>query len=254
MLIYKIKGVYMFEYNNILAFIFTFLPALIYSIIVYANTPPFTIKWKIASLFFLMGILSVTVVTTVHFIFPLWDYFPLDASNMMLSLFFSAIVKVGLLEEGSKFLMFRTTEYYRNKKYTDHPSAIMFYAMSVSCGFAVMENIMYARSLGGEVLLIRSFTSVIVHMICGLMMGYFVALGNLKSISYPKTILNRIKALSFVVAGVFTSTFYHGLFDFSIDSGLANGENPILISIVIILVGLALTFMMSSHLFRFLKK
>jgi hypothetical protein len=34
----------MFDNNNVISFLFTFLPALIYAIIVYVTAPPYTIR------------------------------------------------------------------------------------------------------------------------------------------------------------------------------------------------------------------
>ena len=240
----------MFENNNIIPFIFTFLPALVYATIVYVTTPPYSIRWKIASLFFFMGVLSTIFVNAVHYTFPNWDN-PVS-NNIVMALFVSAFAKVALLEESGKFLCFKMTEYYRSKNYVDHPSAIMFYAMSVSCGFAVSENILYAQIYGGEVLLIRSFSSVLIHMICGLMMGYFVALGTLTNKNSHMSVLgSKIRSVGYTVAGIFASTFLHGLYDFNI---FVNGDQGIDRSFTIIGVGLAISFMMSSHLFRFFKQ
>jgi RsiW-degrading membrane proteinase PrsW (M82 family) len=242
----------MFENNNVVSFIFTFLPALIYSIIVYVTAPPFTIRWRIASLFFSMGVLSTILVNAVHYMFPNWDY-PMS-SNVILALFCTAFIKVGFLEEASKFSMFKLTEWYRNKTHVDHPSAIMFYAMSISCGFAVSENILYAQIYGGEVLFIRSFSSVLVHMICGLMMGYFVALGRIDHDS-PKNNLSlahpRVRMISHTIAGIMCASFYHGLYDFNI---FVNGDAGVDKSFTIIGIGLAVTYVMSAHLFRYFKQ
>ena len=242
----------MFENNNIISFIFTFLPALVYSMIVYITAPPFTIRARIASLFFSMGILSTILVNAVHYTFPNWD---LPAStNILIAMFVTAFVKVAFLEESSKFTMFKLTEWYRNKKYVDHPSAIMFYAMSISCGFAVSENILYCQIYGGEVLLIRSFSSVLCHMICGLMLGYFMALGRIDS-QTPKNILGtahpRLRMAAHTLAGICAATFYHGLYDFNI---FVNGDSGIDRSFTIIVVGLAITYAMSAHLFRYFKQ
>jgi len=242
----------MFDDNNVISFIFTFLPALIYSIIVYITAPPFTIRWRTASLYFCMGVLSTILVNAVHYMFPNWDE-PMS-KNMMIALFATAFVKVGALEEMSKFSMFKLTDWYRNKKMVDHPSSIMFYAMSISCGFAVSENILYAQIYGGDVLLIRSFSSVLVHMICGLMLGYFVALGRIDNDS-PKNMLSsihpRFRMMCHTFAGICAATFYHGLYDFNI---FVNGDAGIDKSFTIIGIGLAITYVMSAHLFRYFKQ
>jgi RsiW-degrading membrane proteinase PrsW (M82 family) len=242
----------MFENNNIISFIFTFLPAFIYALIVYITAPPFTIRWRIASLYFSMGVLSTILVNAVHYTFPNWDN-PVS-KTLAVTMFVTAFIKVALLEESSKFSMFKLTEWYRNKKYSDHPSAIMFYAMSISCGFAVSENILYAQIYGGEVLLIRSFSAVLVHMICGLMMGYFVALGRIDNESPKNNITTahpKIRMIVHTIAGICAATFYHGLYDFNI---FVNGDAGADKSFSIVVGGLVITYVMSAHLFRYFKQ
>lgn len=227
----------MFENHNIISFIFTFLPVLIYSIIVFVSMPVNIIKFKIASLFFFMGVLSTILVNTVHYTFPNWD-FPMN-EDPIIALFLSSFFKIGLLEESSKYILYRMTEWYRGEKVL-HPNAIMFYSMSVSCGFAVSENILYAQIYGGNVLFIRSVSSVLIHMICGLTIGYFIAIGK----KY-----NRITLLSFV--GIIVATLYHALYDFNI---FVNGDSGIDKSFFIIVFGLIGSYAMSNDLFTYYKK
>ena len=222
----------MFEQHNIISFIFTFLPVLIYSIIVFVAMPVNIIKWKIASFFFSMGVLSTILVNAVHYTFPNWDI-PMH-EDQIIAIFLSSFLKIGLLEESCKYILYRMTEWYRGDS-VDHPSAIMFYAMSVSCGFAVSENILYAQIYGGDVLFIRSVSSVLVHMICGLTIGYFIALGKTQ---------NRVTLLSLV--GIMVATLYHALYDFNI---FVNGDEGIQTTFLILGVGLAGSYSMANNLF-----
>jgi protease PrsW len=236
----------MFENNNVISFFFTFFPVLFYSLIVYISAPAYSVRIKIASLFFFMGVLSTILVNSVHYMFPNWGL-PMH-SDPIIALFITAFLKVAFLEEGSKFSMFKLTEWYRSEKYVDHPSAIMFYAMSVSCGFAVSENILYAQMYGGDVLFVRSFSSVFCHMICGLFMGYFVALGRAESDFYG--FHSRIRTAAFTCAGIIAATFYHGLYDFNI---FVNGNSGMNNTFLIIAAGLAIAYNMSSNLTRQIK-
>jgi len=236
----------MFENNNVIAFIFTFLPALIYSFVLYITIPANTIKWRIASLFFLMGLLSTILVNAVHYTFPNWDS-PISTS-VVIGLLVTAFIKVGFLEETCKFVMFKLTEWYRNKKYFDHPDAIMFYAMSVSCGFAVSENILYAQIYGGWVLFTRSFTAVLIHMICGLMLGYFVAIGRIIKRTNRKN--KKRTMILYTLFGIGIASIYHGVYDFNLFVGNALVNY---ISYFILSVGLAMSYLMTTH-FRLFKR
>ena len=237
----------MLEHNNLFYLLLSFLPALIFAIIVFISMPAYTIRWKVGSLFFAMGILSTFLVNAIHFSFPNWN--KIESQNEFVAFFISAFIKIALLEEFCKLILFQTTEWYRNKFfYTDNPAAVMFYCMSVSCGFAVSENILYAQQYGGDVLFIRTFTSVIVHMICGLMMGYFIGLKNIKTNNFISTIGNiNYKMIFLSICGLAASTFYHGLYDFNI---FINGEAGNDKSIHIIIAGLLITFGMASKHFK----
>ena len=103
--------------------------------------------------------------------------------------------------------------------------------MSVSCGFAVSENILYAQIYGGEVLFIRSISSVIVHMITGLLMGYFFALKNIKNNSL------------YSILGIGIASIFHGIYDFNI---FMYGNSAMLYSYIIIIIGMAITYKMSK--------
>lgn len=226
----------MLENNNIIPFIFTFLPALFYALIVYVFYPAKTIKWKITSMYFFMGVLSTLLVNTFNYIFPQWKYPTSD--SLLIALFVQAFLQIAVVEEGSKFAMFKISESYRNKKYVDSPLAIMFYAIAVSCGFAVSENILYAQMFGNDVLWIRSFTSVLVHMSCGAMLGYFVALGRINGGIYLYTTIGIISAVA-----------YHGFYDFRIFSGGGSMDGIY----AIVGLGVAVTFVMMNNLFTQLK-
>ncbi len=228
--------------NNIIPFIFAFLPVLLYSVLVYLCMAKSNIKWRISVLYFLMGIASTSLVNCLHFIFPFID--STASTNFVLDMFIKAMIATALIEEGSKFAVFKITESYRNKNYPDHPFSIMFYAMSVSCGFAVLENILYAQAFGAtfsmmDVLIIRSLSSVIVHMSTGLLLGYFVALGRMKS-DNPK---NRNIIYTFI--GVMAATLYHGIYDFNLFVYTSQTQR---ISNVIVILGIVLSVFMIRHL------
>lgn len=191
----------LFDDNNLLSFVFTFLPALIYALIVYFSFPKNCISLRSTFLYFLMGILSGWATSAFLWIFPNWQY-PMFGSHGINMLVLS-FVQIGLLEEGMKFGFYKLTEAYRKKR--PHPAAIIFYCMSVSAGFAVMENLAYVIRYGSEVLWVRSTSAIVLHMITGIMMGYIISLG-----MYAR----KIKL--YEILAVLVASFFHGLYDFNI--------------------------------------
>lgn len=192
----------MLENNRLLPFIFTFLPALVYAAMIYFSAPYQTIGRRMSQLYFQMGVISATITGWFLWIFPEWQT-PLSSQpmNAMLALTF---FQIAVLEEGMKFFMFKATEQYRIKH--AHPCAIMFYGMCISAGFAVMENVMYLQMYGNDVLLVRAFSAIVLHVVTGLMMGYFIALSKMDST------LNYL----YQVLAMLVPVFLHGLYDFNV--------------------------------------
>lgn len=203
-----------FEDNNFLPFLLTFVPALIYAFIVFVPFPKNSISLRISFLYFLMGSIAVTAVTAFQWILPGWR-FTLD--NFLTGLVVTAFIQVALLEEGMKLLFYRLTAMYRGRR--PMPHAIMFYSMSISAGFAVVENMMYAWRFGPDVLWIRAYSAIILHMLAGLIMGYFISLGVYKK---------KLRHL-FMTIGLAAAVFIHGLYDFNVmvsyqEYAIGNGE------------------------------
>jgi len=264
----------MFEDNNLILFLMCIVPIVFYSIVIFANSPTFSIRFKASLNYLFIGLLSITLLQFIHFIFPhLHDtFFKINLGDFTLkdkyfevyqktfnSLLLYAFVQVALMEEISKWMAFKCVDFMRGKrrKNLDHPYAIMFYSALVSAAFAIAENIQYAqRTMAGEfgdnvtpenVLIIRAVTSVIIHMTCGLIMGYYIALG--KGISVIRKILYNI-------IGIAAATFMHGVYDLNwMKPGTEKDyynlfpNFPIHVSSVIIIgFSLVIAFIMSQNL------
>lgn len=263
----------MFSDSNIILFLLCLLPVILYSITIFSNSPSFSIRFKTSFTYLYTGLLSVTLLQFIYFIFPhihdtfFKDYvgnFDLTQGHFevyqptLASLLLFAFIQVALMEEFSKWIAFKCTDYMRGKrrKNLDHPYAIMFYSMLTAAAFSIVENVQYAqRAMVGEfgqisaesVLTTRAITSVIVHMVCGLFMGYYIARG--KGTSNTKKVL-------FNILGILSATFIHGIYDMNwmkpgAEKDYYNvlGVLPIHISSAIIIVfSLTIAFFMSWHL------
>lgn len=264
----------MFEDNNLILFLMCIIPIVFYSIIIFANSPTLSIRFKTSLTYLYIGLLSVTLLQFFHFIFPhLHDtFFKISLGDFTLkdkyfevyqktlgSLLLFAFVQVALMEELSKWMAFKCVDYMRGKrrKNLDHPYAIMFYSALVSAAFAIAENIQYAqRAMVGEfgegvtaenVLIVRAVSSVLIHMTCGLFMGYYIALAKNTSV-VRKTLYNII--------GISAAAFMHGVYDFNWMKPDTNkdyynlfGSFPIHVSSTIIIgFALIISLMMSYNL------
>lgn len=123
-----------------------------------------------------------------------WVYAALDAFCV-----------VAVAEEGCKFAIVCTT--WRNPAFDYRFDAIV-YAVSVSLGFAALENILYVFNYGFSAGVFRAITSVPGHCFFGVFMGYW--LGNAKYTrfyGFPGT--RRQLVLSILVP-----VLLHGFYDF----------------------------------------
>ena len=121
--------------------------------------------------------------------------------NDFIKYFFQA----AFIEEGFKFLML-----YGLKKYIIDNFDCIKYAILISLGFAMVENVGYAfkgielGNGGFETIVLRMFTAIPVHFICGLNMGYLFGL-YLQKTSYKYL---------FLVLSLVCPILIHGLYDY----------------------------------------
>ncbi len=114
-----------------------------------------------------------------------------------------AFIVVALTEEWMKYLVLRYYN-YPHKEF-DEPYDGIMYGVTVSLGFAAIENVLYVMNGGEEVALLRMVTAVPAHAVFGILMGYFV--GRAKYIKHGSPYLERLKGLGIAV-------LFHGLYDF----------------------------------------
>lgn len=193
--------------HNIGPFLFTFLPALIYALIIYTYSAA-KINIRKALIHFTIGTCGIFIAADmVPFVFPNWRN--RIYGDEMVSLFTFALVQVACLEEAIKFVLFKIS--YSKREF--NPLTTMFYCVCVSCGFAVAENLIYANMFGTSVLLIRAFTAIPMHIIFGVIMGYFISVGKIKSIG-KHGIESAGIAMSYSTIGVLAAALLHGIYDF----------------------------------------
>jgi RsiW-degrading membrane proteinase PrsW (M82 family) len=116
--------------------------------------------------------------------------------------FIRSFIITGLLEEFFKWFIFLYTAY----KYTefDTPYDGIVYAVSLSMGFATVENLLYLLSYGIEHAFGRAIFPVSSHALFGVIMGYYLSLAKFKQ-AYYKFYLFLALIIPFTL---------HGLYDF----------------------------------------
>lgn len=137
-----------------------------------------------------------------------------------------AVIFVGLVEEGAKFLFLRGFLFY-NKNFT-HPFDGIVYSVMVGMGFAVTENIIYVFNGDGGTALVRMFTAVPAHAVFAIIMGFFI--GEAKVFKTSSSLYTWM-ALGF-------ATFVHGYYDYFLFLPSIRGLWIQAIAALVIVVGL----------------
>ncbi len=149
---------------------------------------------------FLLGAVVSVLITTILYVF--FDYFlPLTDKFSVYQQFIKAFFVVALSEEFSKYVIVRY--YSQTRKAFNEPFDGIVYAVTVSMGFAMVENLIYVFQGGLEVALLRAFTAVPAHATFGIIMGYFMG----KAKFNGKRIADNFIGLTLAI-------LFHGTYDF----------------------------------------
>lgn len=120
----------------------------------------------------------------------------------------NAFVVAAFSEEIFKFLTVMLIS-WRSRHFNEKMDGIV-YAVSVSMGFALIENIQYVFSTGIGTAYMRAITAVPAHAIMGISMGFFLGRAKMN----PK---NRSRNLFLALT---TAILIHGFYDFILMSGM----------------------------------
>ncbi len=118
-------------------------------------------------------------------VFPImFLQYVLDVENVFSSELLYTFVAIGLLEEFFKwFILFFTI--YQHVHFNEHYDGIV-YGVSVSLGFATLENILYLFANGVEHAFGRAILPVSSHALFGVLMGYYLGKGKFSSEKFRK--------------------------------------------------------------------
>lgn len=189
---------YYYFYERLLVLAFSLVPTLLLVAFILYTDRKSREPVKNVVLCLLSGILTISVAG--YFENLVMPYF----SNNTVLIFIWAFI-----EELSKIAIFFLF-IFDNKHYDDIYDGIV-YMMLIALSFAGLENIMYAFSENTindsiSLALMRDFTTVPLHVICGIVIGYFMSLG-----SFSKDKNKKIINFSFAII---IPSLIHGCFNF----------------------------------------
>ena len=74
-----------------------------------------------------------------------------------------------------EILKYLAISFFSYRSYVADPDAVMALAIASGGGFALVENIMYANSLGADVIVVRFLLPFPMHVVCQMIMGTYIA-------------------------------------------------------------------------------
>lgn len=125
--------------------------------------------------------------------------------NFFKNTFLFALIGVGFVEEGVKFIFLRW--YCFKQKDFNEPYDGIVYAVVISMGFAMVENISYVLQYDGNGLSLaigRMFSAIPLHATCGVIMGYYFGIAK----------MNKEKIKQSYLLAIILPTIIHGIYDY----------------------------------------
>ncbi|GAB2574365.1 glutamic-type intramembrane protease PrsW [Gracilibacillus alcaliphilus] len=119
--------------------------------------------------------------------------------------FVQSYILYGLFEEFFKWFIFLFTTY----KYSQFNNVYdgIVYGVSISLGFATVENVLYLLANGIEFGLSRAIFPVSSHALFGVTMGYYMG----------KAKFTSKRTFPFLILALLLPTFFHGTYDFILE-------------------------------------
>ncbi len=123
-------------------------------------------------------------------------------------------IVVGVSEEGAKYLLLRRRTWNSNEFNCQYDGVV--YAVFVSLGFALWENISYVLHYGLSAALVRAVTAIPGHCCFGVFMGVFYGLAR-RAENQGQTALSR----SCRILAVLVPVLLHGCYDYIASVGVS---------------------------------
>jgi RsiW-degrading membrane proteinase PrsW (M82 family) len=159
---------------------------------------------------FIFGCITVIPAAIIEGL--LMGAFPGTNVPSMLFMLIENFLFVALVEEGVKYIALKLGS-WNNPAFNYRFDAVV-YAVAVSLGFAMVENIMYVYEFGMEVAIMRAVTSIPGHCIFGIFMGYYFGMAK-----YHQNRGHKSKCRTYKLLALFMPMVLHGAYDYTASAG-----------------------------------
>lgn len=157
-----------------------------------------------------LGVLSIVPAVVLELLLPI-PFAYLFGTDSIIYKFIDCFFVIAVAEEGCKFIMLLIRT-WKSKEFNYTYDAVV-YAVSVSLGFAALENILYVFDGGFLTALLRALTSVPAHTIFAVYMGYYYGVAKKASCSRKTALTIASFAISIILP-----ILIHGFYDFCLMS------------------------------------
>ena len=222
-------------FNHFLHIFAAFLPGVVILIYVYKQDY-FPEPKKLVFKTFLFGCATVL---GIDLIIPVLDNFSETNFKGETYYFFDSFIRAAFVEEIFKAIVI--VFYCTRKSAFDEPMDGIIYGVAASLGFAAYENIHYIQYFSQktsliDISLVRAFSAVPMHALCGVMMGFLITLSIFEK---KHNYINLFLAI-FIPVGM------HGLYNYSLGSKVVSYHLTNVILFVF--------FLRAIYLFRDMKR
>lgn len=222
-------------FDHFLHIFAAFLPGVVILIYVYKQDY-FPEPKKIVFKTFLFGCATVL---GIDLIIPVLDNFSEASFKGETYYFFDSFIRAAFVEEIFKAIVI--VFYCTRKSAFDEPMDGIIYGVAASLGFAAYENIHYIQYFSQktsliDISLVRAFSAVPMHALCGVMMGFLITL----------SIFERKHNYLNLFLAIFIPVGMHGLYNYSLSSKIVSYQLANVILFVF--------FLRAIYLFRDMKK
>ena len=140
---------------------------------------------------------------------------------------------------------------YRNRNYDDIFDGFV-YASIIALSFSLVETILYVLKENSfsdmsSLALLRNFTSIPLHVVCGIVMGYFISLCKFAKVKRKK-IRNIILA---IITPIFIHTIYNLFFEISYVASSADDNSKSILVIILFVLSIyfvGIVFILKTNL------
>lgn len=165
---------------------------------------------KLLTKLFVWGVISIIPILVLEI--AVNTFVDADKVSNQIVKLIATFVGIGLIEEGAKWII--TYKVVYNSKEFNHAYDAIVYAVFVSLGFALIENIFYVFGRGALTGVLRAFTTIPSHACDGIIMGYFLGLAKQEEYNSNQEESDKNMFMSLLIPII-----AHTLYDYFIISG-----------------------------------